>query len=78
MTCRACVKLPLYGNGIDCSIYSQIINRTHNILVRLLDFGNDRTSDVGILKKERGDVFSERQTEIFKARLLQYINGVLF
>ena len=58
MPCRACVQLPLDMDGIDDSIYTQMLNPPQYLLVHLsaLDYG--RKSDIGTLKKWRGDTFS--------------------
>ena len=78
MTCRACVKLPLYVDGIDASIESRILKYHHNLLVYLaaLDYG--RNPYIFPLKKEMGDIFSEYCTKSFKLKILLYINEVLF
>ena len=38
----------------------------------------DRQSDIGTLKKERGDIFLELCAKIFKAIFLRYFNETLF
>ena len=78
MTCRACIKLPLYVDGIDSSIDTQILEKYHILLVHLAALDNGRNPDIGTLKKDRGDIFSECCAEIFKAKFLCYVNEVLF
>ena len=57
MPCRACVNIPLYLDGIDARIDTQIQKNPHTILVHLEDFYNGRKQDIGTLKKERVDIF---------------------
>ena len=78
MTFMDCVQPPLCVYGIDDSIYTQIMRTLHIILVNFAALDNGRKSDIGTLKKERGDIFSEICTEIFKAKFLRSINEVLF
>ena len=78
MTCCACVKLTLNVDGSYASIDTQILKPPHDLLFQLLPFYYGRKPDIGTLKKERGDIFSECFTESFKEKFLQYINEVLF
>ena len=78
MTCRACVKLPLDVYWIYASIDTQIIKTPHDILVHFAALDNYRKPDIGTLKKEMGDIFSECFVEIFKENFLRYVNEVLF
>ena len=78
MTCRDCVKLTIYADGIDTRIYTQILNPPHDMLVHLADLDYERNKDIGTLKKERRDIFSECFTEIFKEKFLCSVNEVLF
>ena len=74
MTCRVCVQLPLDVDGIDASIYTQMLKTPHNILFRLKALDNGRKPDIGTLKKDRGDIFSECCTENFMENFLRYVN----
>ena len=58
MTSRAYVQLPLNAKEIYGSIGNKIINVTHNLLVHLVDFYNERNPDIGSQKKYGGDIFS--------------------
>ena len=78
MSSRACAKLPLDVDGIDDRIDTQILKTPHIILFHLAALNNGRNSDIGTLKKERGDIFLECCTKIFKAKLIHYVNEVLF
>ena len=78
MTCRACVQLPLDVDGIDVSIDTQMLKNPHNILFHLADLDNGRKPDIGTLKKDNGDIFSECWAESFKEIFLCYVNEVLF
>ena len=44
----------------------------------MADFENGRNPDIITFKKDRGDIFSEYCTEIFKEKFLRYVNEVLF
>ena len=55
-----------------------MINTTCGILVYLVDLSNEINPDIGTLKKDRVDVFSEFRTEIFKAMILCCDNEVIF
>ena len=68
ITCRACVKLPLYGNGIYASINTQMLKTPHDLLFRLADLYNGINPEIGTIKKEKGCIFSEWCTEIFKEK----------
>ena len=78
MTCMAFVQLELDLDGIYAIIDNQMLKTPHDILVHLstLDYG--RKPDIVTLKKEKGDVFLEFCTKIFKAKFLCYINEVQF
>ena len=78
MACRACVQLPIYVDGIDAIIVNQILTQPHNILFHLEALDYFIKTDIGTLNKERGDIFSKCFTEIFKEKLLKYVNEVLF
>ena len=78
MTSRACFQLPLGVDGIDASIDTQILKTPHDLLVHLSELDNGRKSDIGTLKKDRGDIFSEFCAESFRAKFLYYVNEVLF
>ena len=43
-----------------------------------MGFCSGKNPDIGTLKKERGGIFSDYCTEIFKAKFLLYVNEVLF
>ena len=58
MTCKACVKVLLYVDGIYAIIDTQMPEKYHDLLFQLkaLDYG--RNTDIGRLKKEsRGHIF---------------------
>ena len=78
MTCRSRVQLPLDLDGIDSSIDTQMLKNPHNILFHLADLDNGRKPDIGTLKKDNGDIFSECCAESFKENFLCYVNEVLF
>ena len=59
---RKYLQPPLYTVGIDDIINNQIINTHHEILVHLADLSKKRKPEIGNIKKERGDVFSECRT----------------
>ena len=44
----------------------------------MADLDNRINSDIGTLKKYRGDLFSEYCTKIFKTKFLRYVNELLF
>ena len=71
MTCRSCVQLLLNVNGIDTSINTHMVKLPHDLIVYLEDLENGRNPDIGTLKKEKGEIFSECYTESFKAKLLR-------
>ena len=75
MAYRACFQLPLDSDGIDFIMNTQMLNNPNGILVHLEELYNRRKLDIGTLKKERGDIFSECYTEIFKAGILRYTNS---
>ena len=78
MDCRSFVQLPLYVEGIDSSINTNIMKNPHILLFHLAALENGRKSDIFTLKKERGGIFSECGTKIFKEKFLRYVNEVLF
>ena len=78
MTFRDFVQLPLYVNGIYSSIDTQMLKTPNIILFRLENLENGRNLDTGTLKKNMGDTFSECCTKTFKAKLLSYVNEVIF
>ena len=78
MTCRACIKLPLDVDGIDASIDTHMLEIPHILLFHSAALDNGRKLDIGTLKKDRGDIFSECCAESFKANFLRYVNEVLF
>ena len=78
MTYRVCVQLPIYVDGIDAIINTQMLKTPHDLLLHLMDLGNRRKLYIGILNKEGGDIISECYTEIFKEKFLPYINEVPF
>ena len=59
MTCRACVQLSLDVDVIDSSINTQILKTPHDLLVHLAALYNGINPEIGILKKEKGDIVSE-------------------
>ena len=65
-------------DGIYAIIDTQILKPPHILLLHLADFYNGRKQDIGTLKKERVDIFSEFFTKIFKEKILHYVNEVLF
>ena len=75
---RACIQLPLDIDGIDSKIDTQMIKNPHYLLFHLAALDNGRKPDIGTLKKDRGDIFSECCTESFKTKFLRYVNEVLF
>ena len=58
MTCSACIQLTLDIYGIDAIIYTQILENPHILLVHLAALDNGRNSDIGTLKKDRGEILS--------------------
>ena len=77
MSCRACVQLLLDVDEIDASINNQILKTPHDLLFHLAALGNGRNPEIGTLKKEKGDIFSEICTESFKAKFLWCVNEFL-
>ena len=59
ITYKSCDKITLDVDGIDISIYTQMLKPPHTIIVHLADFDSGRDPNIGSLKKERGDIFSE-------------------
>ena len=78
MTCRDCVKLPLYVDGIYSIIDTQMLITPRDLLVHLAALDNRRNPDIGTLKKNRGGIFSEYCAESFMENFLRYVNEVLF
>ena len=78
MTFRACIQLLLDVYGIDASIYTPVILKTHILIVHFLDLDNGRNPDIGTLNKYRGDNFLECCAESVKEIFLRYVNEVLF
>ena len=76
MTCSSYAQLPLDVDGIDASIDTQMLKK--NLLVQLVALDNGIKPDIGTLKKDRSDIFSEFCAESFKASFLRYSNEVLF
>ena len=78
ITCRACVQLPFDIYGIDASIDTKRLKNNHYILVHSKALDNGRDPDIGTLKEDRGDTFSECCTESFITNFLCYVNEFLF
>ena len=78
MNCRACVQLSLDIDGKDSRIDTQMLKTPNDMIVHLADLDHVRKPDIGTLKKDRGDIFSEYCAERFKAKFLHYVNEVLF
>ena len=78
INCRACIQITLDVDGIDTSIDTQTLKTTHDLLFHLADLYNEINLDIGTLKKDRDDIFSECCAKIFKAKYLLYFNEVLF
>ena len=57
MNFKACVQLPLYVDGVDSSINTQILKPPHDLLVHLEALENGRNPDIGTFKKEKGETF---------------------
>ena len=74
MTCGSCVQFPLDVDVIDASIYTQRLKIPRDLLVHFEYLDNGRNPYIGLLKKEKGDIFSECYTESFKAELLRKLN----
>ena len=66
MTCSACVQLPSDVDGVDSSNDTQMLKPPHIIIFHLAALENGINPDIFTLKKEKGDIFSEWCTEIFK------------
>ena len=45
-------------DGVDASINTQMIEKTHDILFHLAYLDNGREPDIRTLDKEKGDIFS--------------------
>ena len=71
-------QLPLDVDCIDDIINTQMMKPPHIILLRLEALGDGINPDIGTVKKDRGEIFSECYTELFKAKFLRYVNEVLF
>ena len=78
MDCRACVQIPLDLYGLDSSIDTQMLKTPHDLLVHLEALGNGINPDIGKLKKNMRDIFSECCKDIFKAKFLWCVIEVLF
>ena len=78
MTWRDYVQLPLYVDEIDAIINTQVMKNPNDILFHLVALYNGINLDIGTLKKEKGDIFSEFCTESFKSKFLKYVNELLF
>ena len=78
MNCRACVTLSLDVDVIYYIIDTKILKNPHDILVHSAALENGRNSDIGTLKKDRGDIFLECCLESFKGKFLRCVNEVLF
>ena len=59
ITCRSCVQLTLDIYGVDARVYTKILKTTHILLVHLTALENGINPDIGTIKKDRGDIFSE-------------------
>ena len=66
MTCRACIQPPLDVYGIDASINTHMLLKTHTLIVHFTALDNEIKPDIGTLKKDRGDIFSKCRAESFK------------
>ena len=55
-----------------------MLKTPHDLLLQLADLENQRNPEIGTLKKEEGDIFSECFTESFKEEFLRYVNQFLF
>ena len=51
ITCSAFVQLPLYVDGIDSIIDTQMLKTPHGLLVQLASLDYWRNPDIGTLKK---------------------------
>ena len=78
MTFRDCIKLTLDVDGKDASIDTHRLEKPHILLVHLVALDNGRNSDIGTLKKDRGDIFLECCAESFKEIFLCYVNEIIF
>ena len=78
ITCRACVQLPLDLDDIDSRIDTQMLKTPHDCLVHLAALDNVIKPDIGTLKKDTSDIFSEFCAEIFKEIFILYVNEVPF
>ena len=78
MTCRSCVQLPLYLDGVDARIDTQTLKTPHIILVHLADLDNGINPDIFTINKERGDILLEFWIKIFTEKFLRYVNEVPF
>ena len=56
MTCRAFVQLPIYADGVDAIIDTQILKTSCDILFRLVTLDYGRKTFIGTLKKEMGGI----------------------
>ena len=73
----ACVQFPIDANGIDSSIYIEILETHHGVLFHLAHLDSLVNTVIGTLKKERGDIFSDFFAGRFKAKFLWFVNEVI-
>ena len=66
MDCRSFVQLPLYVEGIDSSINTNIMKNPHILLFHLAALENGRKPYIGTIKKKLGEIFSECYIKSFK------------
>ena len=78
MTRRVFYKLSLDVYGIDANIHTQLIFKKHILPVQFMALDNGIKPDIGTLNKDRSDIFSECYAQIFKAKILGYVNKVWF
>ena len=55
-----------------------MLKTPHRILSHLADLDYGREPDIVTLKRDRGNIFSECYTEIFKGKFLRHVNKILF
>ena len=78
MACRACVKLLIYVDEIDATINTQTMKNPHYLLVYFAVLYNERKPGIVTFKKDKRNIFSKYCTEIFKEKIVRYVNEVLF
>ena len=72
ITCRDCIKLPLYVDGIYMpALKLQLLKKTIKCRLENLDIG--KNSDISTLKKYRDDIFLECGAESFKEIFLKTV-----